>query len=104
MNSRLIPGEEGLDHAADRMSVVRIAGSGFPPDVEDAHAIGEVIDHPDLLVRSGSHRHGLQTHGDGTPVANPVFRDAEDLESTVGRVYRKEGLSIGGKGERPNLS
>src|SRR5262249_44352295 len=44
-------------------------------DVDDAHAVGEVVHDPHLAVRPGRHRHRLEPDGYRTDVAQPTRPD-----------------------------
>ncbi len=72
-------------------------------EVDDAHAVGEVVHHPDLVVGAGRHGDGLHADRDRGRVDEAAARHVEDLERVVGRVDREELAAVGRERERPDV-
>jgi hypothetical protein len=64
-------------------------------DVDDADAVREVVDDPDLRVRPRRHCDRLQTHLYGAQRRDVAIAHRKELETTVWRVQRQERLAIG---------
>ena len=58
-------------------------------DVDDADAVGEVIDHPHLVVGARRHRDRLEADRHRVEVRQPAGGDGEDLQPVVGGVRRR---------------
>src|SRR5262249_60875621 len=73
-------------------------------DVDDAHAVGEMVHHPDLGVRAGRHRDGLHPDRHRARVREATAAHVEDLEPVVRRIDREELGPARREGQRPHLT
>ena len=71
--------------------------------VDDADAVGEVIDDPDLATGTRGDRDRLQANGHGGGKPKTARQDVEDLEAVVGRVDSEEARPVGRQGQRADL-
>ena len=99
MNARLRPGPANtMSRGSSPTSSVRdrrcgLARSGH---VDDADAVGEVVDDPDLVVaprRDGDRLEADRDRGERATSRSAV--DAEDLEAVVRRVDREQAFAVG---------
>ena len=72
-------------------------------ELDDAHAVREVVDHPDLMIVPGRHGDRLEAHRDGGGVDERAVADAEDLQAVVRRVDGEQVLPVRRQRERPHL-
>lgn len=93
--SRLIADEQGPDDAAGLRAVAQL---------DHAHAVGQVIDDPNLRIASGGDGDGLEPDRNGGPVDQAILLNAKDFESIVGGIAREEKLTVRGERERPDLT
>ena len=106
--------DEALDCASRRRTRCRAARrrreasartrGGLEPDVDDAHAVGQVVDDPDLRVGPRGHRDRLHAHRHRSDVRQASGRDVEDLEPSVRRVHREETRAVGREREWSDLT
>jgi hypothetical protein len=89
--ARLVADQQGADDAR------RVAR-----DVDDAHAVGEMVDDPDLASIAHGNRHWLEANRHRTDPLGRVTVDAKDLERTVGRVRGEEPFPVARKRKRPH--
>ena len=75
-----------------------------PPNVDDADAVGEVINHPELSRTSLSQGDRLHAHRHGPLRLQVPAGDAKDLDAVVRRVRGVEVPSVGREHQRPNLA
>jgi hypothetical protein len=74
-------------------------------DVDDAHAVGEVVHHPDLPVRARRDRHGLEADRDRPGMGRVAGGgEREDLDPIVGRVDREETAPVRRQREGTDLT
>jgi hypothetical protein len=71
-------------------------------ELDDAHAVGEVIDHPGLLRRAGRDGDGLQPDRHRAPVTEPLLGDPEHFQTIVRRVHREQRGAVGRQGQGPD--
>ena len=64
-------------------------------DPDHADTIGQMVDHPDLVVIAGRDRDRLEADRDRGLVLEAVFGDRIDLESVVGGVDGEQALAVG---------
>ncbi len=93
--ARLVADQQGAHHPPARTAVV---------DVDDADAVREVVDDPDLVVGPRRDRDRLQPDRHRGAMPQPMSAHGEDLESVVGRIHGKEQLAAGRQRQRPDLS
>ena len=62
--------------------------------INDADAVREMVDHPDLIVGPRGDRNRLHAHGHRRRKGEPPDPHVEDLERVVGCVHNKELASI----------
>ena len=77
-----------------------------PAQVDDAHAVGEVIHHPDLRGGPRGDRHRLEPDRDGGAVGEVAGAriDGEHLQAIVRRVDREHARAVRRQRERPDLA
>ncbi len=93
----LIPNKQRLDHARG----LKIA------DVDDTHAVGEVIDYPDFGGGSKGDGDRFESNGNGSgqrECSGGLARNGEDFQTAGGRVDGKEQRSIGGERQGTDLA
>ena len=76
----------------------------YGADVDDAHAVGEVVHHPHLAVGARRDRDRLEADGNGVRMRQPAGGDVEDLEPIVRRVDREQARAVRRERERPDLT
>jgi hypothetical protein len=76
---------------------------GCRGNVDDAHAVGQMVHDPHLGVRARRDRHGLEPDRHAADVRQPARGDVEDLEAIVGRVDGIETIAVGRERERSHL-
>ena len=64
-------------------------------DVDDADAVGQMVDDPHLAVGARRDRHRLEAHGHGPDVGQAAGRDAEDLQAIIGRIRHEQARAVG---------
>ena len=94
--ARLVAHEERALDLARQIAIVLV-------ELDDAHAVREMVDHPDLVIRPGRDGDRLEAHRDGGGVDEPMLLDAEDLEAVVRRVDGEQVPLVRRHGERPHL-
>src|SRR6185369_8399853 len=79
--ARLVADEQGAHHASAVPYAVQL---------DNADAVGEMVDDPDLAVAARRDGHRLEADRDGGAMLQPMPHDAKDLEAAVRRVGREE--------------
>jgi hypothetical protein len=103
--SPLRSGEDDVARlVADQERAPDVPGRSVVVELDDAHAVREVVDHPDLAVRPGRDGDRLKAHRDGRRRDEPLSQDAEDLEAVVGRVDGEQVPLVRRHRERSHLS
>jgi hypothetical protein len=90
--ARLVADEQRAHHARHALQA------------DHADTVGQVIDHPDLVVAARRHRHRLEADQHAGAEGQAAVGDVEDLERVVGRVDRDQRGSVRRDGERPHLA
>jgi hypothetical protein len=93
---RLVADEQGSHHATAR--------SKPSAQVDDAHAVREVVHDPHLGVRARGDRYRFQADRDGIDVFQPALADPEDFEAVVGCIDSKEMRAVGRQRKRTDLA
>ena len=88
---RLVADEQRADDVRDAAA-----------DVDDADAVGEVVDDPHLAAAAHRHRHRLHAHLDRCATAEPARHDVEDLQRIVRRVGGVERRPVGRQRQGPH--
>ena len=88
---------------ADEERALDVPGRGVVVELDDAHAVREVVDHPDFAIRPRRDGDRLEAHRDGGGVDEPIRLDAEDLEAVIGRVDGEQVLLVRRQRERAHL-
>jgi len=72
--------------------------SAVPPlaELDDADAVGEMVDHPDLGLAARRDGHRLEADRDGDAMPQSLMVDVKDFEAIVGRIDREESPAAGG--------
>src|SRR3989442_1259041 len=81
--ARLVADKERARYLPGQLVVIAMLAGVV--ELDDADAVREMVDHPDLAVRPGRDGDRLQAHRNGGGVEEPTFADAEDLEAVVRR-------------------
>src|SRR5262245_26886859 len=101
----LVPGEHDVARlVADQQRALDVPGRRVRIELDDAHAVREVVDHPDFMIGSRGDGDRLETHRDGPDVDELMLLDAEDLEPVIGSVDGEQVLVIRGQREWSYLS
>jgi hypothetical protein len=72
-------------------------------DVDDADAVGEVVDDPHLGIGPSRDGDRFEADLDGTPVHDAASRDVEQLQPLVRRVDGEESAAVRRECQRPDL-
>ncbi|HXR44841.1 MAG TPA: hypothetical protein VN759_08545, partial [Pseudolysinimonas sp.] len=99
------PGEDDVARlVADEERALDGASRGGVIELDDADAVREVVDDPDLAVRAGGDGDRLEADRDRGGADELALLDAKDLEPVVGRVDGEQELLVGRDRERSHLS
>ena len=93
----------GEDHVGRLVAGVNRGHDVHRGEVDDAHAVGDVVDHPYLGVRSGPHRDRIEPHRNRAGPDQPRGDDREHLEAVVGGVDRQQARPVRRQVERADV-
>ena len=86
----LVAHEDGLAHA-------------HRGQVDDAHRVGDLVDHPRLGVAVRADGDRVEAHRHGAALGGDAADHVEDFQARIGRVHRQEHLSVRGQVDRVAL-